>query len=117
SGLATWTAFVNAGGTRQNVAAGIENSQEYRTVVVQALFTRYLHRSVDAGGLATFTAFLAKGGTDEQVAASLAGSAEYFQNRGAGTNNGFLTALYQDVLNRAIDPSGQAAFTQFLPSG
>jgi len=116
-GLTTWVNFLNAGGTRQNVALGIENSQEYRTVVVQRLFTHYLNRSADMGGLATYTAVLATGGTDEQVAAALAGSQEYFQVRGGGTNNGFLAALYQDVLNRAIDSSGQATFTQLLATG
>src|SRR5260370_38079018 len=69
------------------------------------------------GGLATYTAVLAAGGTDEQVAAALAGSLEYFQVRGGGTNNGFLMALYQDVLNRVIDSSGQATFTQLLATG
>jgi uncharacterized delta-60 repeat protein len=117
SGLASWTAFLNGGGTRQQVAAGIMNSQEYRQDVVQALYMHYLNRSADAGGLATYTAFLAAGGTDEQVAAALAGSQEYFQNRGGGSNNGFLTALYQDVLNRAIDPSGLASNLQLLANG
>jgi uncharacterized delta-60 repeat protein len=116
-GLASWTAFLNGGGTRQNLAAGLMNSQEYRTNVVNSLYMKYLNRGADAGGLATYTAFLASGGTDEQVAAALAGSQEYFQNRGGSSNNGFLTALYQDVLNRAIDPSGLASFTQLLASG
>jgi hypothetical protein len=77
----------------------------------------YLNRMADAGGLATYTAFLASGGTDEQVAAALAGSQEYFQNRGGASNNGFLTALYQDVLNRAIDTGGLQTFTQLLANG
>ena len=116
-GLANWIAFLNAGGTRQQVAFAIDHSQEYRQLTVSGLYTRYLHRSVDPTGLASFTAFLAGGGTDEQVSALLAGSQEYFQVRGGSTNNGFLTALYQDGLNRAIDPSGQAAFTQLLANG
>jgi hypothetical protein len=57
------------------------------------------------------------GGTVEQVAAALAGSQEYFQNRGGGTNTGFLDALYEDALHRAIDPSGQATYTQALANG
>src|SRR5207249_5012906 len=45
------------------------------------------------------------------------GSVEYFQNRGGGTNTGFLNALYQDGLNRAVDPSGQATFGMDLANG
>jgi uncharacterized delta-60 repeat protein len=117
SGLATWTSFLNAGGSRSAVATGIMNSQEYRTIVVNNLFMKYLRRGADMGGLATYTAFLASGGTDEQVAAALLGSQEYLLNRGNGNNTGFLSALYQDVLNRPIDASGLATFGQFLASG
>jgi uncharacterized delta-60 repeat protein len=117
AGLASWTAFLNAGGTTQQVAMAIENSQEYRQLVVQQLYSQYLHRAADPSGLANYTAFLAAGGTNEQIAAALLGSAEYFQTRGGGTNSGFLSALYQDVLGRPIDASGQATFTQFLASG
>src|SRR5207253_9455104 len=49
--------------------------------------------------------------------AAVAGSPEYFQIRGGGTNDGFLSALYQDALGRAIDASGQASFTRLLASG
>lgn len=117
SGLATWTAFLNNGGTREQVALGIEGSQEYRQHVVQQLYTQYLQRPADPNGLANYAAFLGAGGTIEQVAAGLAGSDEYFQVRGGGTNTGFLTALYQDVLSRPIDASGLATYSQFLANG
>jgi hypothetical protein len=45
------------------------------------------------------------------------GHEEWHERRQRGTNDGFLNALYQDVLGRAIDPSGQATFTQELASG
>jgi hypothetical protein len=57
------------------------------------------------------------GGTTEQVESLIAGSAEYFQVRGGGTDLGFLQALYQDALNRAIDPAGQMTFSQALAKG
>jgi hypothetical protein len=76
-----------------------------------------LHRSADSTGLTNFTNFLGASGTDEQVAVLLAASGEYFTNRGGGTNDGFLTALYQDALNRAVDPTGLAAWEQALANG
>jgi hypothetical protein len=68
-------------------------------------------------GLNVFVNFLGSGGTPEQAQSLIAGSAEYFQNRGGGTNDGFLTALYQDALGRAADPAGRSAFDQALASG
>jgi hypothetical protein len=40
----------------------------------------------------------------------LAGSQEYFVTRGGGTIDGFLDALYGDILNRPVDGSGRATF-------
>ncbi len=39
------------------------------------------------------------------------------RSEGGNTDNGFLAAVYQDLLNRAIDPSGQVAFSQQLANG
>src|SRR5438552_3937203 len=36
---------------------------------------------------------------------------------GGGTNSGFLTALYEDALNRSPDSGGLAAFSQALNQG
>ena len=48
------------GGTRQQVALGIESSPEYEQLVVQQLYMQYLHRSADPVGLAAYTAMLAE---------------------------------------------------------
>jgi hypothetical protein len=84
---------------------------------VRNLFTRFLKRQADAGGLNAFTTALANGATIEQVEAALVGSPEYFQSRGGGTNNGFLDAIYQDALNRAVDSAGRTFFGQLFANG
>jgi hypothetical protein len=117
AGLAYWTGLLNSGTTRQQVAFGIETSQEYRQLEVQQLYQQYLHRSADPSGLSTFTNVLMAGGTVETVAAALVASQEYFVNRGGGTNAGFLNALYQDALFRSIDSSGLSTFSQMLGGG
>jgi hypothetical protein len=117
SGLATWTGQLQAGALHIQVVFAIEQSTEYRTILVQSAYNRYLHRAADAGGLANFVAFLAGGGTPEQLAAVIAASPEYFQRIGGGTNDGFLTALYRDALGRDIDPVGRAAYSQALAQG
>jgi Domain of unknown function (DUF4214) len=101
----------------RTTAAAIESSPEYRAVVVQQLYTSLLHRMADASGLATFSNFLANGGRVEQAQAILVSSREYLQTRGGGTNDGFVTALYQDAFNRAVDASGRSTFDQALANG
>jgi hypothetical protein len=117
SGLVFWTGLLRQGVSRRQVALGIETSLEYRTNQVENLYGRYLHRAADPLSLNAVIAFLAAGGTVEQVAARLAGSQEYFDTRAAGSVDGFLDSLYQDVLQRGVDPGAQAAFGQAIAAG
>ncbi len=116
-GLAFWSSLLDQGVTRTQVVADIEASTEFLTVTVQNVYQQFLHRAADPSGLSGWVSNLQHGATLQQVEAGIIGSPEYFQNRGGGTNNGFLTALYQDALNRGVDPTGQAFFTQQLNSG
>jgi hypothetical protein len=117
SGLAAFTAALNQGATRMGVAMGIDTSSEYYTLVVQGLYQRYLGRSADPSGLSTGVQMLNAGDTIEEVAAFIAGSPEFFQNQRGGTNAGFLNALYEDALGRALDSSGQTTYTGALAAG
>ena len=118
TGLTTFTNLLEQGvANRSQVAMDLLTSPEYLTDEVQALYSTLLHRAPDTAGLATYLAFLESGGTMEQAGAAIAGSPEYFQNQGGGTNDGFLNALYQDVLQRSVDPGGRATFDQMLATG
>jgi uncharacterized protein (TIGR03118 family) len=117
AGLAFWMAQLNQGMTRAQVAAGIQNSVEFRTDLVMKAYQQFLHRAPEQGGLNFWVNFLQQGHTVEQMQAGIVGSREYFQSRGGATNNGFLTALYQDALGRAVDISGQTTFTTQLNGG
>jgi parallel beta-helix repeat protein len=116
NGLAYWSAKLDGGTTRAQIVAGIENSDEYRHDEIDALYVHYLHRHADPSGLSAFNDALKHGATDEQVAAGIAGSDEYLALHG-GTNDGFLNALFEDALNRPIDPAAKTAFEQFLDHG
>jgi hypothetical protein len=115
-GAAGWVNFLNQGGSAFNLIVTIENSTEFRSTVVQNLYQRYLHRQADPGGLQSFVNFLGAGGTVEQVAGIMVGSQEYFQLHG-GTTGGFLSAVYEDVLDRAADQGGMDTFGQALAGG
>jgi hypothetical protein len=112
-GSAIWVMMLNQGVSPTTVVADIETSTEYRTDVVQGFYQHYLHRQADPGGLQAWVNAIAGGATFEQVQAGIVGSQEYFQLHGS-TNNGFVTALYQDALNRLPDPGGLSFFIQEL---
>jgi hypothetical protein len=118
AGLASWSGQLDSGAmTRTQVAGAIASSMEYRSDEVQALYQHYLCRAADPAGLAGFVSLLDSGGSVEQVAAMIVGSPEYYQVRGGSTTAGFLTALYQDALNRLPDASGEAGFALALAQG
>jgi len=96
-----------------SVVMAIEQSQEYRTRLVDNLYTTLLARPADAAGEAGFVQALASGTSIEQVKAIMLGSPEYFQRAGS-TNLAFLQALYHSVLNRALDPAGQSGWLAAL---
>lgn len=116
-GLAAFSMLLDQGGTDFQVALDVLDSPEYRQDLVKSFFESYLHRPADPLGLTTFVGALTGGATDETVQADLLGSPEYFQNRGGGTNQGFLDALYPDVLDRPIDPMADVTFLNFLGGG
>jgi autotransporter-associated beta strand protein len=115
TGLALFSGLLDQGVlNRYQVVSALESSAEYRAKVIDALYVHYLHRHADPVGLAAFQAAMANGFTDEMVASTLIGSPEYFNNRGNGTVDGFLTALYSDALNRALDSMGEQSFSLAL---
>jgi uncharacterized protein GlcG (DUF336 family) len=117
SGLPLYTSALDNGSvTRAQIALDFLASPEAEGLQLGALYQRLLNRAIDPSGLTAFSTFLSSGGTIEQVAALVTGSGEYFQTR-ASSNNNFLNDLYQDLLGRAIDPTGQAVFSQQLSQG
>jgi hypothetical protein len=117
SGFTAYVNALNAGSiTRTDVVLEIESSVEYRTDQINIIFETFLHRPADFGALNAYLGFLSSGGTYGQIRVMVASSDEFFIRSG-GTNDGFLTALYQDALGRAPDPAGRAGFDLFLSQG
>jgi uncharacterized delta-60 repeat protein len=118
-GLTFWSGLLDNGqATRIQVVQGIQQSAEYRSLVVGSLYNLYFHRPVDATGLADWTSFLASGGTADQLRAQLLGSDEYARaHSGGDTGPSFLEGLYHDVLYRTMDSVGETAWTQALNNG
>jgi hypothetical protein len=117
SGLASWGNHLNEGMTRTAVAAAILASPERLTNQVTDLYQQMLHRLPDTAGQNAFVAFLAQGGSLTQAETIMMTSPEYLADMGAGTDAGFLTAVYADALDRAPDATGMVSFGQQLSTG
>ncbi len=115
-GLRTFESQLSSGVSRSVVAEELLSSTEHRRDMIASYYEQYLGRPADPGGFATFLTFFAQGADAESVQASIIGSAE-FANRSGGSPTGFVSALYHDVLNRPVDPSGLATFTGQLATG
>src|SRR5262249_43043898 len=118
AGLTFWTTELNSGAlTQTQVAFGIEASAEGRQQLVNDLFLRFLRRPADSAGFFGWINYLGHGHTTAELESQLLASTEYFQNRGGGTTQGWITAVYQDVFGRAPDTGGLAGWTQALSGG
>lgn len=97
---------------------------EYRRGEIDSAYQTYLHRDADPAGEAYFLNLvnLSQGvpsgpGTERRTSAILISSQEYFVNRGGGTNEGFVKAVYEDVLKRDPEQSALAFYEQELAGG
>jgi len=115
-GLTAWSTQLNNGATPNSVGMAFVNSTESETDIVTNDYQNFLHRAPDPGGLAAWLGQLRSGSTPDQVAADFLGSAEYFADHGS-TNQGFVSALYLDVLGRTSDSGGNMVWLNVLASG
>jgi hypothetical protein len=103
--LAYWGARLDGGDGRAQVALEIQQSTEGRAALVQDLYHQFLRRDAEPVGVAYWSDALASGATVEDVGAGILGADENFGKFGGGTQAGFVSAVYQDVLNRPVEPS------------
>jgi hypothetical protein len=115
--LDAYFARFGAGLSLADAALEVLHSVEYRTLLVQGFYMTFLHRSATPAELAQWIAALAGGATDEDVAAAILGSDEYLASRGGGTNAGFVSAFYQDLLGRSPTAAEQAQWDTAFGTG
>ncbi|HEV3344735.1 MAG TPA: DUF4214 domain-containing protein [Pirellulales bacterium] len=111
-----WTTALENGVSRSTFAFALAHSAEYYGRVIETAYESYLGRPADAVGLAFWTARMQEGLSDELLDAFFIGSQEYYQHSG-GTDKAWVDAMYENLLGRAADPQGEAAWTQVLAAG
>jgi hypothetical protein len=107
-GMASWVAFLQAGGSREQVAEGFWGSPEHRGMQVDQFYATYLHRTADPAGRAYWVNQLMMGATEAEVATGFLTSEEYSLAHRSTVS--YLFGLYADVLGRTPDADGLDAW-------
>jgi hypothetical protein len=115
-GLASSLAFLNSGGTNEQLAAIIAGSPEFFALAggtnagfLNALYADALGRGVDGSGAASWGGFLANGVSRNAVALGILSSVEYHTN--------LVESYYEMFLRRSADPGGLAVYVNLLQHG
>ncbi|HZV04229.1 MAG TPA: DUF4214 domain-containing protein [Gemmataceae bacterium] len=115
SGLSYWSAALSNASPTQ-VVYDIEQTTEYRTNQIQAAYQNLLGVSAPSSAVNYLLGLMQSGADFRTVQAVIAGSNAFYQANG-GTIQGFLSAVYQDFLNRPLDATGQAQWGALLAAG
>src|SRR5215469_2351927 len=117
-GVGYWTAQLDNGAALAGVAAQLTHSAEYfGNIIITPAYEKYLGRAPDAAGIAYWVGQMQNHGlTDESLEAGFIGSTEFYNHAG-GTDKDWVDAMYQDLLGRAPDPSGESYWVAQLQSG
>ena len=94
----------------------INNNDDYDGQAFR-LYMAALDRTPDPVGLASWTSVLRSGADIDDVSREFVTSAEFQSRYGALNDSEFVTQLYQNVLNRAPDASGQSNWMAHLNAG
>jgi len=114
SGTAYQAGRLRAGASSGYVIRTMTGTAEYRRAVVNGFYEDYFGRAADRAGLATWSPWVTV--LRVRVQASLLASGEYFRKAGS-TDEGYVDALYRDILGRPADQAGRASYVAQLAFG
>jgi uncharacterized repeat protein (TIGR01451 family) len=119
AGQTYWVSYLTAHNNstgRDAVITGFLNSPEYAIHYITTLYVTLLGRAPDAPGLQFWTQKMGQPGTagqhggsadEKYVVAAFVGSDEFYAHAG-GTTQGFVNAMYLDLMGRTGDAGGIA---------
>jgi subtilase family serine protease len=115
-GLSYWVGALASGWSDAQVAYAIAASSEHGDDLVSGWYQTFLGRVADAGGLSYWIGALGSGSSDEQVIAGILGSSELYFDSGS-SSDGFVSAVYEDLLDRSPDSGGLSYWVGALANG
>jgi hypothetical protein len=113
AGLQFWTNQVQHGQPYGAIAQGIFESPERLDPIITNYYQQYLLRTPDAAGLKYWVNVWQQNGGPDDVVAGMISSPEFYHQSG-GTNSGWLTQVYERLLNRPEDDQGMAYWNSVL---
>ncbi|HEX7133420.1 MAG TPA: DUF4214 domain-containing protein [Iamia sp.] len=114
AGYDYWKGQLDEGNvTRAQFARRISDSFEARGVIVDDAYQLMLGRDADAGGRAFWAGRLATNAGYDDLLAELAASPE-FNTLAGGTRSGFVTRVYERLLDRSPEPSALEFWTDYM---
>ncbi|MEA2328182.1 MAG: hypothetical protein QOE68_3141, partial [Thermoanaerobaculia bacterium] len=113
--LSTFNGLLAGGGTRNDVAAAILVSAEYRQKLLTDFYSTFLHRPISPAEVSFWGPAFAAGMTDEQIEAQILASPEYFA-LGGSTNSSWINRVFNDVLGRSPSAAETSSFLTLLGS-
>lgn len=116
--IAYWVGRMAGGMSRADMANAFNNSDEYRNYKIRQAYNMALARDPDSTGAAYWLSLMQSGQIKpEDAYSTFLGMDEMFNVRGGGTNTGYVTVMYQQLLGRGPDAEGLRYWTGFLTSG
>lgn len=113
-----WISRIANGMSRADMANAFNNADEYRMKKIVEAYDRALHRAPDSSGAAYWLGALQRGQlSPENLYSTFIAMPEMFIAQGGGTNRGYITALYNELLLRSPDAAGLAYWTARLDKG
>ena len=116
AGMAYWSGLLNSSSNPTVDLNYIATSTESDTDIVTADYEKFLNRAPDPAGFSAWVSQLQHGMRPDMVAVYILTSSEFFAKAGS-TKQGFVDALYYDVLGRTPDPAGAAYWTSAMAHG
>ena len=113
--VANYSALLSAGASRASLVDSFVNGATFKNNYVAGIYDLYLDRDPTTAELSSSVNSIGSNGFLVPEVNVLA-SSSFFQLAGS-TNSGFVTRLYERVLRRAPDPSGQSFYTNQLNGG
>lgn len=112
---AGWAPHVQSG-NRKALTSALSVSDQWAGTRINELYRKILGRDADSGGRSYWLQQVRAGYPIHKAAVEFYGSAEYYRANG-GTAHSFITALYDDLLERTADSGGVAYWKEHLRTG